>query len=89
MVHGIFMEGARWDTQQGIIMESRLKELHPMMPVINIRVRKRSEGAQNFLNLKIFLSRRSHRTRWTFGTCTSAPCTRPGPEDPLTYGRST
>lgn len=38
MVHGIFMEGARWDTQQGIIMESRLKELHPMMPVINIRV---------------------------------------------------
>lgn len=39
MVHGIFMEGARWDTQQGIIMESRLKELHPMMPVINIRVR--------------------------------------------------
>lgn len=39
-VHGIFMEGARWDVQQGIIMESRLKELHPSMPVINIRVSK-------------------------------------------------
>lgn len=37
-VHGIFMEGARWDIQQGIIMESRLKELYPSMPVINIRV---------------------------------------------------
>lgn len=37
-VHGIFMEGARWDVQQGIIMESKLKELYPQMPVINIRV---------------------------------------------------
>lgn len=32
------MEGARWDIQSGIIMESRLKELFPAMPVINIRV---------------------------------------------------
>lgn len=37
-VHGMFMEGARWDIQSGIIMESRLKELFPAMPVINIRV---------------------------------------------------
>lgn len=37
-VHGIFMEGARWDVQQSIIMESKLKELYPQMPVINIRV---------------------------------------------------
>jgi hypothetical protein len=32
------MEGARWDIQQGIITESRLKELFPVMPVVNIRV---------------------------------------------------
>lgn len=37
-MHGMFMEGARWDTQSGIIMESRLKELFPAMPVINVRV---------------------------------------------------
>lgn len=37
-VHGMFMEGARWDIQSGIIVESRLKELFPAMPVINIRV---------------------------------------------------
>jgi dynein heavy chain len=37
-VHGLFMEGARWDIQQGIITESRLKELFPTMPVFNIRV---------------------------------------------------
>lgn len=32
------MEGARWDIQSGIITESRLKELFPSMPVINVRV---------------------------------------------------
>jgi dynein heavy chain len=32
------MEGARWDIQQGIIMESKLKELFPSLPVVNIRV---------------------------------------------------
>jgi hypothetical protein len=37
-VHGLFMEGARWDIQQGIITESKLKELFPTMPVVNIRV---------------------------------------------------
>lgn len=37
-IHGLFMEGARWDSQSGIIMESRLKELFPPMPVINVRV---------------------------------------------------
>lgn len=38
-VHGMYMEGARWDIQQGVILDSRLKELFPHMPVINIRVR--------------------------------------------------
>lgn len=31
------MEGARWDTQTGMIAESRLKELTPGMPVMFIR----------------------------------------------------
>ncbi|NXD55658.1 DYH9 protein, partial [Corvus moneduloides] len=36
-VHGLFMEGARWDTQTGIITDARLKELTPAMPVMFIR----------------------------------------------------
>jgi dynein heavy chain len=36
-VHGLFMEGARWDTQTGMINESRLKELAPPMPVMFIK----------------------------------------------------
>ncbi|ESO12478.1 hypothetical protein HELRODRAFT_155577 [Helobdella robusta] len=36
-VHGLYMEGARWDVQTGLIAEARLKELAPMMPVIFIK----------------------------------------------------
>ncbi|KAK2518440.1 Dnah9 [Columba guinea] len=36
-VHGLFMEGARWDAQAGLITEARLKELTPAMPVIFIK----------------------------------------------------
>ncbi|PVD38440.1 hypothetical protein C0Q70_01055 [Pomacea canaliculata] len=36
-VHGLYMDGARWDLQTSMIAESRLKELTPLMPVIFIR----------------------------------------------------
>ena len=36
-VHGLFMEGARWDLQTGMIAEARLKELALAMPVIFIK----------------------------------------------------
>lgn len=36
-IHGLFMEGARWDTATGMIQESLLKELTPSMPVIYVK----------------------------------------------------
>ncbi|NXC25245.1 DYH9 protein, partial [Campylorhamphus procurvoides] len=36
-VHGLFMEGARWDAQAGMLTEARLKELTPAMPVLFIK----------------------------------------------------
>ncbi|XP_070187600.1 dynein beta chain, ciliary-like isoform X2 [Littorina saxatilis] len=36
-VHGLYMEGARWDPQTGMMAEARLKELAPIMPVIFIK----------------------------------------------------
>ncbi|NXM72263.1 DYH9 protein, partial [Serilophus lunatus] len=36
-VHGLFMEGARWDAQAGLIADCRLQELTPAMPVLFIR----------------------------------------------------
>ena len=35
--NGLYMEGARWDTQTGQIAESKLKELTPSMPVLFIK----------------------------------------------------
>uniref|UniRef100_G3T2Y1 Dynein axonemal heavy chain 9 n=1 Tax=Loxodonta africana TaxID=9785 RepID=G3T2Y1_LOXAF len=36
-VHGLFMEGACWDIQAGIITEAKLKDLTPPMPVMFIK----------------------------------------------------
>ncbi|XP_065180851.1 dynein beta chain, ciliary-like [Sycon ciliatum] len=36
-LHGLYMEGARWDTQTGLIQEARLKELTPTVPVMFVK----------------------------------------------------
>uniref|UniRef100_A0A8C4SJT2 Uncharacterized protein n=1 Tax=Erpetoichthys calabaricus TaxID=27687 RepID=A0A8C4SJT2_ERPCA len=36
-IHGLYMEGARWDIQNGVITEARLKDLTPAVPVIFVR----------------------------------------------------
>ncbi|NXI41699.1 DYH17 protein, partial [Galbula dea] len=36
-VHGLFMEGARWDILSGVIAEARLKQLTSIMPVMLLR----------------------------------------------------
>ncbi|XP_062322712.1 dynein axonemal heavy chain 11 isoform X2 [Osmerus eperlanus] len=36
-IHGLYMEGARWDTQAGVISEAVLRELTPAMPVLYVR----------------------------------------------------
>ena len=35
-IHGLFMEGARWDIASNCIAESFPKELHPVMPMIHV-----------------------------------------------------
>merc|ERR1740138_723426 len=39
-VHGLFMEGSGWEDgkgeEEGYITESKMKELHPLMPIVNI-----------------------------------------------------
>ena len=36
-VHGLYMEGARWDVNTNAIGESFLKDLYPLMPVMCIK----------------------------------------------------
>ena len=61
-VYGLFMEGARWDTQSGLLSEARLKELTPSMPVCYLkgmlfrgrgRFWKGKTGARNWVAKKI------------------------------------
>ncbi|KAK6645275.1 hypothetical protein RUM43_001551 [Polyplax serrata] len=67
-VHGLFMEGARWDTAQGVITDSRLKELFPTMPVINIRaITQDKQELRNIYECPVYKTRTRGPTYvWTF-----------------------
>jgi dynein heavy chain len=36
-IHGLFLEGARWDSKMNSLNEAYLKELYPQLPVLYIR----------------------------------------------------
>ncbi|XP_059473724.1 dynein beta chain, ciliary isoform X2 [Neocloeon triangulifer] len=67
-VHGLFMEGARWDVQAGVIVDARLKELFPAMPVINIRaITQDKQDLRNMYECPVYKTRlRGPTFVWTF-----------------------
>ncbi|XP_052121255.1 dynein beta chain, ciliary-like [Frankliniella occidentalis] len=67
-VHGLLMEGARWDVATGVIADSRLKELFPSMPVINIRaITQDKQDPRNMYECPVYKTRTRGPTYvWTF-----------------------
>lgn len=67
-IHGLFMEGARWDTTTGSIVESRLKELHPPMPVMFIKaITQDKNELRNLYDCPVYKTRQRGPTYvWTF-----------------------
>lgn len=67
-IHGLFMEGARWDTIVNSIMPSRLKELFPEMPVIFIRaIKQENQDTKNVYECPLYKTRQRGPTYvWTF-----------------------
>ncbi|KAG7491786.1 hypothetical protein MATL_G00007500 [Megalops atlanticus] len=67
-VHGLFMEGARWDAQAGIIADSRLKELTPSVPVIFIKaIPVDKQDSRNVYQCPVYKTRQRGPTYvWTF-----------------------
>ncbi|KAI1896623.1 hypothetical protein AGOR_G00096680 [Albula goreensis] len=67
-VHGLFMEGARWDTQAGILADSRLKELTPPVPVIFIKaIPVDKQETRNIYQCPVYKTRQRGPTYvWTF-----------------------
>ena len=58
----------RWDTGVGSIVESRLKELHPAMPVMYIRaLTQDKQETRNFYECPVYKTRQRGPTYiWTF-----------------------
>ncbi|NWV19290.1 DYH9 protein, partial [Origma solitaria] len=67
-VHGLFMEGARWDAQAGIITDARLKELTPAMPVVFIKaIPDDKQDTQSMYRCPLYKTRQRGPTYvWTF-----------------------
>uniref|UniRef100_A0AAV2JWM8 Dynein heavy chain C-terminal domain-containing protein n=1 Tax=Knipowitschia caucasica TaxID=637954 RepID=A0AAV2JWM8_KNICA len=67
-IHGLFMEGARWDTQTGLLAESRLKELTPSMPLMFLRaVPLEKQEQRSLYSCPVYKTRQRGPTYvWTF-----------------------
>ncbi|KAK3590847.1 hypothetical protein CHS0354_024585 [Potamilus streckersoni] len=67
-VHGLFMEGARWDMQSGMISEARLKELAPAVPVIFIKaIPVDRQDVRNIYECPVYKTKQRGPTFvWTF-----------------------
>ncbi|KAM4623876.1 dynein axonemal heavy chain 9 isoform 1-T1 [Polymixia lowei] len=67
-VHGLYMEGARWDTQTGMIVDARLKELTPAVPVMFIRaIPVDKQEMRNVYQCPVYKTRQRGPTYvWTF-----------------------
>lgn len=67
-VNGLFLEGARWDINMGCIMDSYLKELFPVMPVVFIKaVTQDKQETRNIYECPVYKTRQRGPTYvWTF-----------------------
>ncbi|XP_034084207.1 dynein heavy chain 11, axonemal [Gymnodraco acuticeps] len=77
-VHGLFMEGARWDTQSGIISEAVLRDLTPAMPVLYVRaVPAEEQELRNTYECPVYRTRQRGATYvWTLHLRTKQPPAR-------------
>ena len=67
-IYGLYMEGARWDMNTGLIQESRLKELTPSVPVMFIKaILVDKQDLKNMYQCPVYKTRfRGPTYVWTF-----------------------
>ncbi|XP_050529246.1 dynein beta chain, ciliary-like [Daktulosphaira vitifoliae] len=68
MISGLIMEGARWDINMGCIVDSVLKELFPIMPVIHVKaIIKDKQDLRNMYECPVYkIKLRGPTYVWTF-----------------------
>ncbi|XP_075321443.1 dynein axonemal heavy chain 11-like [Odontesthes bonariensis] len=74
-IHGLFMEGARWDTQAGVISEAVLRDLTPAMPVLYVRaVPAEEQELKNTFECPVYRTKQRGPTYvWAFHLKTKQP----------------
>ncbi|XP_015187538.1 PREDICTED: dynein beta chain, ciliary-like [Polistes dominula] len=67
-INSLYMEGARWDIETGVITDARLKELFPLMPVVYIRaITQDKQDLKNMYECPVYKTRSRGPTYvWTF-----------------------
>ncbi|XP_046391607.1 dynein beta chain, ciliary-like [Ischnura elegans] len=77
-IQGLFMEGARWDIQVGSIMDSRLKDLFPVMPVVYLRaITQDKQDIKNVYECPVYKTRiRGPTYVWTFNLKTKVKASK-------------
>lgn len=68
MINGLILEGARWDIAMGCIVDSTLKELFPLIPVIHVKAMiKDKQDLRNMYECPVYkIKQRGPTYVWTF-----------------------
>ncbi|KAG9396803.1 Dynein heavy chain and region D6 of dynein motor [Carpediemonas membranifera] len=67
-IHGLYLEGCRWDSKIGGLADSRLKDLYPAVPVIHCKaVTMDKKDTRDIYTCPIYSTRQRGPTVWTFG----------------------
>ncbi|XP_041843992.1 dynein heavy chain 11, axonemal [Melanotaenia boesemani] len=74
-IHGLFMEGARWDSQSGVISEAVLRDLTSAMPVMYVRaVPTEEQELKNTYECPVYHTKQRGPTYvWAFHLKTKQP----------------
>ncbi|XP_042345657.1 dynein axonemal heavy chain 11 [Plectropomus leopardus] len=74
-IHGLFMEGARWDIHSGLISEAVLRDLTPAMPVLYVRaVPAEEQELKNTYECPVYRTKQRGPTYvWTLRLRTKQP----------------
>uniref|UniRef100_UPI0037E727D7 dynein axonemal heavy chain 11 n=1 Tax=Semicossyphus pulcher TaxID=241346 RepID=UPI0037E727D7 len=77
-IHGLFMEGARWDTQSGLLSEAVLRDLSPAMPVLYVRaVPAEEQELKNTYECPVYRTKQRGPTYvWTLHLRTKQPAAK-------------
>lgn len=77
-INGLYMEGAQWDTQFGVITDARLKDLYPQMPVVYIKaITQDKQELKNIYECPVYKTKSRGPTYvWTFNLRTKDKSTK-------------